>query len=86
MLAAILTSSASRLFPNPKPSAFSLVRTLSSSSSRFQVRSMADSASSSPFKKIQIQRDDTVSLSFAFDVLKSFLNYLVVLIDGFLFS
>ncbi|KAM3745001.1 hypothetical protein ACB098_06G093100 [Castanea mollissima] len=57
MLAAIFTTS--RLFPNFKPSlsTFSLVRTLSpSSASRFQVRSMA---SSSPFKKIQIQREDT---------------------------
>uniref|UniRef100_F6HIC8 Dienelactone hydrolase domain-containing protein n=1 Tax=Vitis vinifera TaxID=29760 RepID=F6HIC8_VITVI len=35
-----------------------LVRTLSISPSRLQVRSMAESASS-PFKKIQIQRDDT---------------------------
>ncbi|KAL0001665.1 hypothetical protein SO802_015446 [Lithocarpus litseifolius] len=57
MFAAIFTTS--RLFPNFKPSlsTFSLVRTLSpSSASRFQVRSMA---SSSPFKKIQIQREDT---------------------------
>ncbi|KAJ9686463.1 hypothetical protein PVL29_015388 [Vitis rotundifolia] len=36
----------------------SLVRTLSISPSRLLVRSMAESASS-PFKKIQIQRDDT---------------------------
>lgn len=88
MLATIFTTS--RLFPNFKPSlsTFSLVRTLSpSSASRFQVRSMA---SSSPFKKIQIQREDTVSLSFEFDITTEFwimgLPYLVVLINGFLIS
>lgn len=57
-----LRSSASRVFsnslPNSTTSAFSLVRSLSPPSlSRFSVRSMADSAA--PFKKIQIQRDDT---------------------------
>ncbi|KAA8524707.1 hypothetical protein F0562_011130 [Nyssa sinensis] len=41
-----------------KPTALGLARTLYTSGSTLQVRSMADSASSQ-FKKIQIQRDDT---------------------------
>ncbi|KAH7533075.1 hypothetical protein FEM48_Zijuj04G0091900 [Ziziphus jujuba var. spinosa] len=65
--ATILTSSASRAFTTTtrRPlhnsvAASSLLRSLSSPISRFSIRSMADSAaSSSPFKKIQIQRDDT---------------------------
>ncbi|KAL5573378.1 hypothetical protein UlMin_022975 [Ulmus minor] len=57
--AKVLRSSASRTFtkalPTKSTSTFSLA-----SISRLSVRSMADStASSSPFKKIQIQRDDT---------------------------
>ncbi|XP_050208196.1 uncharacterized protein LOC126657535 [Mercurialis annua] len=65
--AAILSpSSFSRVFniksllkPSSSP-AYRLLRTHSAnlSTSRFQVRSMADSASS-PFKKVQIQRDNT---------------------------
>ncbi|XP_062009442.1 uncharacterized protein LOC133726011 [Rosa rugosa] len=58
MLASVavnLRSAASRALSN---STFSLVRTLPPPSlSRFSVRSMADSAA--PFKKVQIQRDDT---------------------------
>ncbi|XP_059661092.1 uncharacterized protein LOC132307379 [Cornus florida] len=50
----------SRIFTNTliKSRAFGLVRTLSPSNSRLQIRSMADSALSQ-FKKVQIQRDDT---------------------------
>lgn len=67
--ATILASSASRAFTTTtrRPlhnsvAASSLLRSLSSPISRFSIRSMADSAaSSSPFKKIQIQRDDTVT-------------------------
>uniref|UniRef100_A0A2P2PI63 Uncharacterized protein MANES_13G068200 n=1 Tax=Rhizophora mucronata TaxID=61149 RepID=A0A2P2PI63_RHIMU len=49
------------LLKNPAFTVSSLVRTLAPSLSgcRFQVRAMAESASASPFKKIQIQRDDT---------------------------
>lgn len=44
--------------------AFSIIRThFPPSSSLLQVRAMAtDSAASSPFKKVQIQRDNTVTL------------------------
>ncbi|CAI0460354.1 unnamed protein product [Linum tenue] len=57
------SSAASRIFaPTTKAHCFfsspsSLLRSLSSSSARFQVRAMAASADS--FKKIQIQREDT---------------------------
>ncbi|CAI0445516.1 unnamed protein product, partial [Linum tenue] len=57
------SSAASRIFaPTTKARCFfsspsSLLRSLSSSSARFQVRAMAASADS--FKKIQIQREDT---------------------------
>lgn len=74
MLASIFTSSASILFP--KPTAFSLSRT--SAFSRFQVRSMADSV----FKKIQIQRDDTVSIALATTVF-SLLILCGILSNGF---
>lgn len=50
------SSSASRIFAAASRNPFSI------SGSRFQVRAMAGSASQ-PFKKIQIQRDDTVSQS-----------------------
>lgn len=50
------SSSASRIFAAASRNPFTI------SGSRFQVRAMAGSASQ-PFKKIQIQRDDTVSQS-----------------------
>ncbi|OAY33079.1 protein usf [Manihot esculenta] len=65
MLAAVLSpSSPTRVFASATlrkpPATFSRLWPFSSSlcASRFQVRAMADSASA-PFKKIQIQRDDT---------------------------
>ncbi|KAI4334132.1 hypothetical protein L6164_018861 [Bauhinia variegata] len=57
----LIKSSVSRfLVPTPKGNfpTFSRTRTILPSVSRFSVRSMADS-SYAPFKKIQIQRDDT---------------------------
>lgn len=67
---AMLSAYSSRIFPktlhkNPiSPSiAFSLLKKFSPSTPLFQVRAMADSsAASSPFKKIQIQRGDSVSI------------------------
>ncbi|XP_057956701.1 uncharacterized protein LOC131149922 [Malania oleifera] len=58
-MVAILKSS-SRVFIRTllNSNSFSPVRTAFASTLRFQIRAMADSASS-PFKKVQIQRDDT---------------------------
>ncbi|KAJ0112558.1 hypothetical protein Patl1_01981 [Pistacia atlantica] len=53
-----MLATASRIFSKTPLFKPSLARTLSPSSCRFTVRSMADSAAS-PFKKVQIQRDDT---------------------------
>lgn len=60
----------SRIFPKTLPKnpisasiAFSLLKKHAKSTPLFQVRAMADSsAASSPFKKIQVQRGDSVSL------------------------
>ncbi|KAI9107660.1 hypothetical protein K1719_021323 [Acacia pycnantha] len=57
----VLASSASRVLgaiPRKSPSPISVSRSIPLFACRFSVRSMADSASS-PFKKIQIQRDGT---------------------------
>ncbi|XP_021905139.1 LOW QUALITY PROTEIN: uncharacterized protein LOC110820069 [Carica papaya] len=56
MLAALRSSSSSRVFLTRLYPKSTLVRRRSPSGSRFSVRSMSDSA----FKKVQIQRDDTV--------------------------
>lgn len=83
----MLSAYSSRIFPktlhkNPiSPSiAFSLLKKFSPSTPLFQVRAMADSsAASSPFKKIQIQRGDSVSICCrVFLIYSSF----IVLISG----